>query len=97
LDRCHTDPKRTQIPSRLLYPTKLSVTIKGKTKLFHDKTNFKHYLSIKPDLQRIIEGKLQHKEENYTHRKKKKTEINHLKTNPKEENHTSTIPPLKQR
>jgi hypothetical protein len=40
---------------RLLYPD-------GETKIFHDKTKFTQYLSINPALQRIIDGKCQHKE-----------------------------------
>jgi hypothetical protein len=40
---------------RLLYPTKLSITINGETSLFHDKTKFIHYLSTNPSLQRITE------------------------------------------
>jgi hypothetical protein len=39
---------------RLLYPTKLSITIDGETKVFHDKTRFTHYLSTNPALQRMI-------------------------------------------
>ena len=52
--------------SRLLYPAKLSITIDGETKVFHDKTKFTQYLSTNPVLQRIINGKHQHKDENYT-------------------------------
>jgi hypothetical protein len=37
---------------RLLYPAKLSITIDGETKVFHDKTKFTHYLSTNPALQR---------------------------------------------
>jgi hypothetical protein len=44
--------------SRLLYPAKLSITIDGETKIFHDKTKFIQYLSTNPSLQRIIDGKL---------------------------------------
>jgi hypothetical protein len=51
--------------ARLQYPAKLSITINGETK-FHDKTKFKQYLSTNPALQRIIEGKLQYEEGNYT-------------------------------
>jgi hypothetical protein len=51
---------------RLLYPTKLSVTVHGETKIFHDKNKFTQHLSRNPALQRIINGKLQHKEEKYT-------------------------------
>jgi hypothetical protein len=42
---------------RLLYPAKLSITIDGETKIFHDKTKFTHYLSMNPRLQRIITEK----------------------------------------
>jgi hypothetical protein len=54
---------------RLLYPAKLSITIDGDSKAFQDKTKFKQYLSTNPVIQRIIEGKLQHKEGNYTQEK----------------------------
>jgi hypothetical protein len=49
---------------RLLYPPKLSITIDGKTKVFHDKTKVTKYLSTNPVLQRIIKGKLQHNKGN---------------------------------
>jgi hypothetical protein len=42
-------------------PKKLSITIDGETKVFHDKTKFTQYLSMNSALQRIIKGKLQHK------------------------------------
>ena len=45
---------------RLQYPAKLSITVDGETKEFHDKTKFTQYLSMNPALQRIIKGKLQH-------------------------------------
>jgi hypothetical protein len=51
---------------RILYPTKLSITIDGETKVFHDKTKFTQYPSMNPALQRIIKGKHQHKHGNYT-------------------------------
>jgi hypothetical protein len=57
---------------RLLYLAKLSLTIDGETKLFHDKTKFNQYISTNPDLQRIIMGKLQHKEGNYALEKARK-------------------------
>ena len=49
---------------RLLYPAKLSITIDGETKVFHDKAKFTQYPSKIPALQRIIKGKHQHKKEN---------------------------------
>jgi hypothetical protein len=57
---------------RLLYPAKLSITINRENKIFHDKTKFTHYLSTNPVLQRIIDGKHQHKEEKYTLEKARK-------------------------
>ena len=57
---------------RILYPAKLSITLDGETKVFHDKTKFTQYLSMNPALQRIIKGKLQHKEENYALEKARK-------------------------
>jgi hypothetical protein len=44
----------------------------GETKIFHDKTKFTQCLSTNPVLQRIIDGKPQHKEGNYTLEKAKK-------------------------
>jgi hypothetical protein len=49
---------------RILYTEKLSITIDGETKVFHDKTKLTQYLSTNPALQRIIKGKLQHNEGN---------------------------------
>ena len=57
---------------RLLYPAKLSITIDGETKVFHDKNKFTQYLSMNPVLQKIIKGKLQHKEGNNTLEKERK-------------------------
>jgi hypothetical protein len=37
---------------RLLYPTKLTITIDGETRVFYDKTNFTQYLSKNQALQR---------------------------------------------
>jgi hypothetical protein len=51
---------------------KLSITIDGENKIFHNKTKFTQYPFINPALQRIIDGKLQHKEGNYTPEKTKK-------------------------
>jgi hypothetical protein len=57
---------------RLLYPAKLSNTIDGETKVFHDKTKFAQYLYTNPALQRIMKRKHQHKEGNYTLEKARK-------------------------
>jgi hypothetical protein len=48
------------MPVRLLYTAKLSITIDGEIKVFHDKSKFTQYLSTNPTLQWIIKGKLQH-------------------------------------
>ena len=61
-----------KLQPRLLYPAKLSIIIEGETKVFHDKTKFTHYLSTNPALQRIIKGKLHHKEGNYALEKARK-------------------------
>jgi hypothetical protein len=55
----------------LLYPTKLSITIEGETKIVQEKAKFK-YLFTNPALQRIIDGKLQHRKEKYTLEKSRK-------------------------
>ena len=57
---------------RLKYLAKLSIAIDGETKIFHDKNKFTQYLSTNPALQRIIDGKHQHKEGNYTLEKARK-------------------------
>jgi hypothetical protein len=54
---------------RLLYTAKLSISIDGDTKIFHDKTKITQYFSINPALQRIIDGKHKHKEGNTKTRK----------------------------
>jgi hypothetical protein len=46
---------------RLLYPEKCSITIDRENKIFHEKNKFTQYLSKNPALQRIINGKHQHK------------------------------------
>ena len=57
---------------RLLYPVKISITIDGETKVFHDKTKFTHYLSTNPALQRIITEKNQYKDRNHALEKARK-------------------------
>jgi hypothetical protein len=51
-------PREHKCQPRLLYPTKLSITIDGETKVFHDKNK-----SMKA-LKRMIKGKLKHNEGN---------------------------------
>jgi hypothetical protein len=43
--------------SKILYPAKLSITLDGETKVFHDRSKFTRYLSMNPALQRIITEK----------------------------------------
>jgi hypothetical protein len=57
---------------RLLYPAKLSITMDGETKILHDKNKFTQHLSTNPALQRILDGKCQHKEGNCTLEKARK-------------------------
>ena len=64
--------KEHKCQPRLLYPAKLSITTDGETKIFYDKTKFIQYLSTNPALQRILDGKCQHKEGNYTLEKSRK-------------------------
>jgi hypothetical protein len=54
------------------HPAKLSIAIDGETKVFHDKIKFTQYLSTNPALQRIITGKHQYKDGNYTLAKARK-------------------------
>jgi hypothetical protein len=61
---------------RLLYPAKHSITIDGETKVFHDKTQFTHYLSPNPALQRIITEKNQYKNGNHALEKARKYSFN---------------------
>ena len=49
---------------RLLHSAKLTITIDGESMIFHDKNKFTHYVSTNSVLQRILDGKLQHKEGN---------------------------------
>jgi hypothetical protein len=66
-------PREHKCQPRLLYPTKLSITIDGETKVFHNKTKFTQYLSMNPALQRIItEKKKQYKDGNYALEKARK-------------------------
>jgi hypothetical protein len=53
----------------LPYPAKLSITVDGETKVFHDKNKFTYYLFTNPDLQRITE-----KKQNKKKTKKKNTQ-----------------------
>ena len=51
--------------ARLLYPEKLSINIDGENKILHEK-KFAQYLFTNSALQKITDGKLQHKEGKYT-------------------------------
>ena len=53
-------------------PRLLSITIDRENKVFHDKTKFTQYLYTNPALQRIIKGKHQYKDANYTLEKARK-------------------------
>jgi hypothetical protein len=47
--------RKHKYQARLQYPAKLSITVHGETKVFHDKTKFTQYLSMNPVLQKIPE------------------------------------------
>jgi hypothetical protein len=53
------------MPTQATIPTKLSITLDGENKIFHDRTKFTHYLSMNPFLQRIITEKNQYKDRNH--------------------------------
>jgi hypothetical protein len=59
-------------PAHTTIPRKVPITINGENKIFHDKTKFTQYLSTNLTLQRIINGKDQYKEGNYTLEKARK-------------------------
>ena len=50
-------------------PVKLSITIDRENMTFHGKTKFKHCLSTNIGLHKMLEGKLQPTESNYTKNK----------------------------
>jgi hypothetical protein len=64
--------KRAQMLAQAPITSKILNYHDGETKIFHDKTKFTQYLSINPALQRIIDGKHQHKEGNYNLEKSRK-------------------------
>ena len=49
----------------LTYPPKLSITVEGQNKIFHDKTRFNQLLATNPALHKVLEGKIQPKEVGY--------------------------------
>jgi hypothetical protein len=75
---------------RLLYPAKLTITIDGETKIFHDKTKFTHYLSMNPALQRKITEKNQYKDGRHALEKKE----SNPSTNLKKDSHKNRMPTL---
>jgi hypothetical protein len=81
-----------QCQPRLLFSENLSINIDGENKIFQDKTIFKQYLSTNPALQRILEGKLQHKKDTCT---KERQDIKHLTTKLKTESHKHIKSPTK--
>jgi hypothetical protein len=61
-----------QCQTRLLYPEKLSITIDGETKVFHDKTKFTQYLSMNLALQKDNKRKTPKQGQKLCPRKSKK-------------------------
>jgi hypothetical protein len=60
------------MPAQITRPSRLSISIDGIIKVSHDKFKFTQYVSMNPALQRIIKGKLQHKEGIYVLEKARK-------------------------
>ena len=71
---------------RLLCPGKFIINIHRQYKIAHERTKFNHYLTTKPALHKILEGKLQPKEVSYNHKTQSIDDI--TKTNPKEVENT---------
>ena len=53
---------------RLLYQAKLSITIDGQNRIFHDRTRFSEYLATNPALHKVLEWKLQPKDVSSIHK-----------------------------
>jgi hypothetical protein len=49
-------PNENNFNPGILYPAKLSFKIDGAIKMFHDKQTLKQYITIKPPLQKILQG-----------------------------------------
>ena len=63
----HSGESSAYMPrSGIACPANFSTIIDGKTKVFHDKKKFTHYISTNPAIQKIMDGKHQQKEGNYT-------------------------------
>jgi hypothetical protein len=85
--------RKQKCQPRRPYPAKRSISIREESKLLQDKTKIRQYIFTTPALQRILEGKLQHKEGTYT--KGEKQDKNHLFKKPKGENHMYIMPATK--
>jgi hypothetical protein len=55
--------KKNNCKPRLLYPAKLSFIIEVEMKKFHDKQKLKEFMTIKPELQKILKRILQTEKE----------------------------------
>lgn len=58
----HKSKRENNYQSRLLHAAKLSTTIGGERKTYHDATKCQQYLTTKPALQRVVEEKFQPEE-----------------------------------
>ena len=70
-----------------LQEVKLSIIIDGENKIFHDKVKFTQYVPNNPALQKVLEGKHQHKKVNDTN---EFTRNNFTAAKPKEEKNAIT-------
>ena len=71
---------------KLLYPVKLSITIDGENKIFHDRTRFNQYLASNPTLRKVLERKLQPKKVSYSHKNTENILLHSSKSQRRENN-----------
>ena len=64
----YTDIKRTQMSAQTTIASKTFKHHRRKNKIFHDKTSFHQYLATNPLVHKILDRKLQHKEDDYTNK-----------------------------
>ena len=55
------------MPGQTTLRRKLSITLNRENKIFNDKSRFKQYVTTNPVLKKVLEGKFQPQEFNYTH------------------------------
>ena len=64
--------------------SKISITVYGENGIIYHKTRYILYLSIYPDIQKVLTGKFQPKEDNYTHKNERNKQSQASKTKRRE-------------